>query len=169
MSTLEVVLADLSRDDHAAAVLALVDAYARDPMGDGAPLADDVRARLIDGLRAHPTSLVFLAYREAEAIGVAVCFRGFSTFRAEPLVNLHDLAVLPGHRGHGVGRRLLEAVEQRARELGCCRLTLEVQDGNHRARGIYAAAGFEQATYRPEAGRALFLVKPLAALPRGNP
>jgi ribosomal protein S18 acetylase RimI-like enzyme len=73
---------------------------------------------------------------------VAVCFLGFSTFAARPLLNVHDLAVLPECRGKGVGRALLEAAEARARAHGCCKLTLEVQDSNQRARGLYASFGF---------------------------
>jgi len=45
-----------------------------------------------------------------------VCFRGFSTFAAAPLINVHDLAVVPGFRGQGIGRRLLEAVEMYAED-----------------------------------------------------
>jgi hypothetical protein len=32
---------------------------------------------------------------------------------------------------------------------------------NHKARRVYAAAGFGQAVYQPEAGGALFMSKPL--------
>jgi hypothetical protein len=46
-SSLRYVQADLSNVDHQDAVLAMVDAYSRDPMGDGAPLAAEVRERLI--------------------------------------------------------------------------------------------------------------------------
>jgi len=159
--TVHVVHADLDRPEHQAAVLAMVDAYSRDPMGDGAPLAPDVRARLIPGLRKHPTTLVFLAYDDATPVGVAVCFLGFSTFAAKPLVNLHDVCVVPSHRGRGVGRRLLAAVEARARELGCCKLTLEVLDRNHRALDTYTAAGFKRYSLQPGAGEAIFLAKPL--------
>ena len=82
------------------------------------------------------------------------------------LINIHDLAVLPGHRGQGAGRRLLEEVERKAREMGCCKLTLEVQEHNHRARQVYAAAGFAQAKYQEAAGGSLFLAKPLVVGPR---
>ena len=116
-------------------------------MGDGAPLPDDVRARLIDGLRRHPTTIVFLAYAGGAAVGLATCFLGFSTFAARPLLNIHDLVVLPVYRGHGVGRALLEAVERRATALGCCKLTLEVTEQNHAARRVYERAGFHQAVY----------------------
>jgi GNAT superfamily N-acetyltransferase len=162
-----VVEADLRSPDHAAAVTRLVDTYAADPMGNGARLPAEVLAALIPGLRAHPTTIVFLAYRGETPVGVAVCFRGFSTFAARQLINVHDLAVLPEHRGHGVGRRLLEAVERKGRELDCCKLTLEVQEGNGRARALYKAMGFAQAVYQEAAGGSLFLTKPLEAARRG--
>jgi len=155
------VQADLGRADHQAAALALVDAYSRDPMGDGAPLAADVRERLIPGLRQHPTTLVFLAFDGDAPVGVAVCFLGFSTFAAKPLVNIHDFAILPTHRGRGVGRGLMAAVETKAHELGCCKLTLEVLDQNHRALRTYAAAGFKRYALQPGAGEAIFLTKEL--------
>jgi len=112
-------------------------------------------------LREHPTTLIFLAFQGGEAVGIAVCFRGFSTFNARPLINIHDLAVLPACRGRGVGRQLLGSVEQKARDLGCCKLTLETQENNLRARRIYEAAGFAQAVYEEAAGGSLFLAKSL--------
>jgi len=75
-------------------------------------------------------------------VGAAICFIGFSTFAAKLLINIHDFVVLPASRGKGVGRRLLDAVEGKARELGCCKLTLEVMDNNHHALRMYQAAGF---------------------------
>jgi ribosomal protein S18 acetylase RimI-like enzyme len=122
--------------------LHLVNAYARDPMGDGRDLPAAVRNRLISGLQQHPTSLVFLAFDEATPVGVAVCFVGFSTFAARPLINIHDLAVLPDYRGQGIGRLLLERVEAKGRDLGCCKLTLEVREDNHRAQQLYQKFGF---------------------------
>ncbi len=140
--SVDIQAADLDDPVHAAAIVAVLDTYARDPMGGGAPLPADVRARLLPGLRSHPTTLVLLAFDEGEAVGIAVCFVGFSTFQARPLLNVHDLAVLPARRGAGIGRALLAAAEAQARRRGCCKLTLEVQDQNHRARAVYARFGF---------------------------
>ena len=78
--------ADLSREDHAADTLRLLDAYSADPMGDGHPLSDAARRDLIPGLRQHPTTHVFLAYVDGEAVGIAICFLGFSTFAARLLL-----------------------------------------------------------------------------------
>jgi GNAT superfamily N-acetyltransferase len=161
MHPIEIVEAVLSRPDHQQTVLALVDAYACDPMGDGKPLSAEARARLIPGLLAHPTTLIFLAYQNGEPVGIAVCFRGFSTFAAQPLINIHDLNVVPTHRGQGIGQRLIAAVEAKARATGCCKLSLEVQENNHRARRSYAAAGFTQAHHESEFGGSLFMTKRL--------
>jgi ribosomal protein S18 acetylase RimI-like enzyme len=159
--TVTVVEADLGRKDHQEAVLAMTDAYSRDAFGDGKPLDPGVRERLIPGLRSHPTTLVMLAFECDRAIGAATCFVGFSTFAAKPLINIHDLVVATGCRGRGVGRRLLEAVEQKARALGCCKITLEVLDRNERALGAYKAFGFAQYELQEGAGQAIFMTKAL--------
>jgi GNAT superfamily N-acetyltransferase len=150
--------ADLAQLTHQQATLHMVDAYSRDPMGDGKPLAADVRATLIAGLRKHPTTIVFLAFEGDLPVGVAVCFRAFSTFAARPLINIHDLHVLPSHQGRGIGQALIRAVEDKARSLGCCKLSLEVLENNHRARKTYTAAGFS--SYSGE-GATLYLTKTL--------
>jgi ribosomal protein S18 acetylase RimI-like enzyme len=161
MTEVDIVEADLDRTEHQQAVLKLINAYAMDPMGDGKPLSETVQLELIPGLKAHPTTMIFLAYRGDEAIGIAVCFIGFSTFAARPLINIHDFAVLPEHRGQGAGHRILDAAERKAREMGCCKLTLEVQENNTRAKRVYEAAGFAQAEYQEAAGGSLFYSKAL--------
>ena len=104
-TSISIVEADLDRTDHQEAVVQLIDAYAQDPVILSQPLSQEVRRGLIPGLQKHPTTLVLLAYCDNEAIGVAVCFLGFSTFAAKPLINIHDFAVLPQHRGQGRLRR----------------------------------------------------------------
>ena len=163
-SAIRIIEADLSLPAHQEAVLAMVDAYSRDAMGDGKPLDPDVRAQLIPGLRRHPTTLIFLAFDGDQPVGAAVCFISFSTFAAKPLINIHDFVVLPTSRGKGIGRQLLEAVETKAKELGCCKLTLEVMDKNHQAVRMYQAAGFERYALQEEAGAAIFMSKPLKYL-----
>lgn len=149
---LSIVHADLGDPRHGAAVLEVVDSYSRDPMGGGAPLSAEVRGRLVSDLRAHPTTRIELAFDGDRPVGVAVCFLGYSTFQARPLLNVHDLAVIPEYRGRGIGRALLAAIEATARTEGCCELTLEVLEDNPRARTLYASVGFTdpvQGTHRP--------------------
>ena len=155
---LEVRLANLESASDAAALVAVLDSYASDPRGGSTPLSAEVKDRLIPGLKAHPTTRVWLAFDAGQAIGLCVGFMGYSTFRALPLINIHDLAVVPGRRGGGVGRALLTAAEAYARATGCCKLTLEVQDDNHPARMLYERFGFRDVVYG-DSGPTRFLSK----------
>jgi GNAT superfamily N-acetyltransferase len=142
MTRLEIREADFTDPGDAQGVVDVLDSYATDPVGGGQPLRSDVRERLIPALRKQPNSLVLLAFADEQAVGIAVCFFGFSTFQARPLLNIHDLAVVPGHRSKGIGRALLLEAEKQALDQGCCKLTLEVQEGNLTARSLYDRFGF---------------------------
>jgi ribosomal protein S18 acetylase RimI-like enzyme len=161
MQAVTVIEADFDDPQHQEAIVYLINAYARDPIGDGRDLPATVRHNLVPGLRKHPTSLVFLAFYDQKPVGIAVCFVGFSTFAARPLINIHDLAVVPEYRGQGVGRLLLERVEAKGRELGCCKLTLEVREDNHRAQRLYQTFGFGDRRTEQGAVRNWFLQKGL--------
>jgi GNAT superfamily N-acetyltransferase len=157
---LTVTLADYRDAGDAADVVAMLDAYARDAMGGGTPLAEDVKMRLAGDLAANPQAFSMLARLNDRAVGLANCFMGYSTFAAAPLVNIHDLAVLPGHRGTGIGKALLVAVEAEALKRGACKITLEVLSGNP-ARHLYAREGYGDYQLDPATGHALFWQKRL--------
>ena len=138
-----VVPADYDSPLHRDAIVRLLDSYAGDPTsGAGESLSDNARSNVVDGLRNHPTSVVLLATVGSEPAGLAVCFEGYSTFAARPLLNLHDLVVAPGSRGRGVGGALLKAVEAEARARGCAWVTLEVNGPNVGAQRLYRRHGF---------------------------
>lgn len=160
--------ADLGKPAHAEATLSLLDAYARDPMGGGGPLSDYARRHLIDRLRERPGVHVLLAFVDDLPAGLAICMEGFSTFACRPLLNIHDFAVLPQFRGLGIARDLLAAVEEKARTLSCCKITLEVLEGNTPARQLYQAVGFEGYELNPALGKAVFLQKKLTATLEGE-
>ncbi|MCJ2182259.1 GNAT family N-acetyltransferase [Novosphingobium sp. 1949] len=161
VAPLTVRLADYAYDADGRAIVALLDAYARDPMGGGAPLAEDVRARLPAALDAVPGAFSLIAFDGYHPVGLANCFTGFSTFAARPLVNIHDLVVLSGHRGKGIGAALMHAVEREARQRGACKVTLEVLSGNAPAKALYTAQGYGSYALDPEAGSAQFWEKKL--------
>ena len=144
---------------HRHALVMLLDAYARDTMGGGEPLAADVQERLCDDLAARPTAASFIAWQDGHPVGLVNCIEGYSTFKARPLMNIHDIAVLPGHRGAGVGQALLAAAQAHARARGCCKLTLEVLTGNGPALRSYQRFGFEPYQLDPSAGQASFMHK----------
>jgi ribosomal protein S18 acetylase RimI-like enzyme len=142
-----------------AALCEMLNVYAQDPMGGGAPVAAQPLARLCDDLAARPFAFSFLAWRGDVAVGLANCFEGYSTFKAQPLVNIHDIAVHPSARGQGVGQALLQAVQQEAHTRGACKITLEVLTGNAVALKSYARFGFAAYALDPAVGQAVFLQK----------
>ena len=60
--SIKLVKANLTDATHQAAIVAMMDAYSNDPMGDGKPLSDYARQNLISGLIEHPTTLIFLVF-----------------------------------------------------------------------------------------------------------
>jgi GNAT superfamily N-acetyltransferase len=158
----EIRQADYRDPGDATVLVALLDGYARDPLGGGTPLPADVRVTLPERLAAFPTALSLLAFADGEAAGLANAVLGFSTFAARPLLNLHDLVVAADYRGHGIGRRLLEQLETVAHERGCCKMTLEVLAGNATAQALYQRCGYAPYALDPDHGAAQFWHKPLA-------
>jgi len=157
----EIFEANLDITLHSQAVLELLNGYSKDPMGDGKPLDQDVFKELISGLQQHPTTIIFIAFHDNKAVGIVTCFKGFSTFQARPLIHISDFYLLPDYRGFKIGQKLLTAVEKKAIELNCCKITLEVQENNHHAMKIYKTAGFNRNIYVKEAGPTVCFSKPL--------
>ncbi|UPG72089.1 GNAT family N-acetyltransferase [Roseomonas gilardii subsp. gilardii] len=153
--------ADYGDPVQAGAIARLMEEYALDPMGGGKPLPEGVAERLAAELARRPQALTLLAYARGEAAGLLNAFEGFSTFAGRPLLNLHDVVVARRFRGQGISRLLLAEAERIARERGCCKITLEVLEGNQAARAAYEKAGFGAYVLDPTAGRALFWQKPL--------
>ena len=156
---LSICRVDFKQSAHRDALINLLDAYAQDPMGGGEPLADEVKRRLCDDMAERPTVASFIAWLDDAPVGLVNCVEGFSTFKSRPLMNIHDLAVLPGHRGAGIGQALMQAAQNHAQARGCCKLTLEVLTGNERALRSYEQFGFQPYTLDPAAGQASFMQK----------
>ena len=160
---LQVFPANYTDAHHAAALVGLLDAYARDPAGGSKPLSDFVKLNLVQALADRPQAFSVLAFDKDRAVGLVNCFEGFSTFACKPLVNIHDVVVLASHRGRRVGEKMLARVGQLAVQRGACKLTLEVLQGNHGARRLYERVGIVGFQLDPALGQAQFLQKWLTA------
>lgn len=158
---MELFEADLTNAQHANAVVFLLNSYASSPEGGGKPLPDEVQENLANALQKRPEAVVVLAFEDEEPVGLVICMEGFSTFSCKPLMNIHDVFVAATFRGQGVSRRLFERVEDIAKARGCCKLTLEVLEGNQVAQAAYSKFGFSGYELDPQMGRALFWEKKL--------
>lgn len=158
---LRAVTADYADPAHAAAIVALIDEYAADPVGGGEPLTAEVKARLVPALQQTPSAFTLLAYAGERPIGLVNGFTTLSTFAARPVINVHDVVVTADWRRRGIARYLLESVEELAQARGACKLTLEVLEGNRVAQRLYRDMGFIAYSLRPEFGVAQFWQKSL--------
>lgn len=157
----EILIADLASPQHAEAIVYLLNEYAKDDMGGNAELSDFVKKNLVAELRKRSSAHVILAFVDGAPAGMAICFEGFSTFACKPLLNIHDIVVASPYRRRGIAQKLLAKAEEVALQLGCCKLTLEVLEGNAAAQAAYRTYGFGGYELNPRMGKALFWQKKL--------
>jgi GNAT superfamily N-acetyltransferase len=97
------------------------------------------------GFGPRPTFEALIAERDRaqgrSAVGFALYFFTFSTFKARPTLYLEDLFVLPDERRHGIGRCLLAELARIAVERRCGRMEWSVLDWNTSARDFYFKIG----------------------------
>lgn len=158
---IKVIDTDLNIPAHREAVVELMNTYALDYMGGGEELSDFAKNNLANELAQRKYIHTVLAFVNDNPAGLIIAIEGFSTFACKPLLNIHDVVVASAYRRRGICKLLLQRIEDIALELGCCKLTLEVLEGNQVAQAAYKAFGFDGYQLNPDMGRALFWQKKL--------
>lgn len=133
---------------HCDALVRLMNEYVTDKMGGGDPYTEDQKILLVEGLKNHPAKLVYLAVSGDEFVGLVNAFINFATFTVKPFINIHDVIVTESWRNNRVGRQMLQVLIDRAAEMGCSKVTLEVRADNHNARYLYDSLGFHDSEPR---------------------
>ena len=95
---------------------------------------------------AEPDIVVLVAEREGEVLGYAYAGVEGPDYMAlrGPAGVLHDIVVDPAHRGHGVGRLLLDATLAALRDRGARQVVLSTAVRNVAAQRLFARAGFRR-------------------------
>lgn len=140
--SLAIIKADYDNPSHGAAIVAMLRDYAMDPMGGGEDLSPYAQDNVVAGLNAHDGAFTFLAFDGDAPVGISNCVTAFSTFKAKKYVNIHDVAVVKNARGKGVGTALFTAIENHAKTINACKITLEVLEYNAAAKALYKALGY---------------------------
>ena len=144
MKSLEIFDCDFSNKSHTEGLIFLLDHYKKGAMGDGEPLSEDTKTEVVEGLKKHPSLLILLVKYEGEFAGLSNCFVNFATFSATPFINIHDIVILEKFRGKGLGRQLMNAIAERAKKIGCKKITLEVRADNTNAQHLYKSLGYTE-------------------------
>ena len=121
-------------------------------IGEALPVALAERRRPADerrylrSLRRHPDAAVFVAETPEGVVGRLSIARD----RHPASAHVADLGLMvaASHSRRGIGRALLEAAVQWAREAGVQKLELHVFPHNAPAIALYESFGFEQEGYR---------------------
>ncbi len=82
-----------------------------------------------------------MAFNENEAIGYALFYENFSSFRGQRGFYLEDLYVRPGYRGRGIGEAFLKKLAQIAASRNFKRIDFLVLDWNETAIRFYKKLG----------------------------
>ena len=141
-----IIEADFSNTDHINDLLFVLNSYKSGEMGDGIPYTEAEKARLTTQFIVNPNVLAFLIYSNGKIAGGSVCFKAFSTFTTANLLNIHDLCIVEEFRSKGLGRELTEYIVNKARELLCSRITMEVREDNGIAKSLYSKFDFADLT-----------------------
>ena len=142
MTNITIHKVDYQNSQQVETLIGLLDEYARDPMGGAEPLAKEVTMRLATDLPKQANMFSLIVYVDDKAAGFCNCVRGYSTFAAKPLVNIHDLAVMGDYRGLGLSQKLIDAVAAEVKAIGGVKITLEVLADNVVAQNAYRRYGF---------------------------
>ena len=161
---IEVQIADYCNEKHGKDIGYLLNCYAGGFMGGGKSLPDHVVTNLALALSKVPHAFSVLCYVDGRPAGLVNCFEGFSTFKCKPLINIHDMYVSNEFRGLGISQKLLARVEEIANKKDCCKITLEVLEGNKTAQKAYVKYGFTGYELDPVLGKALFWQKSVSTV-----
>jgi len=141
---LSILNVDLQNELHCAQLIKLLNDYMNDPMGNNAPMDESLAPQIIAGLKTYAGYLGFFVLSGDQFAGLANCNQNFSTFKAKPILNIHDFIVAPEFRTIGAGHFLMNGILDYASKNGFCRVNLEVREDNHAAKSLYLKVGFSE-------------------------
>ena len=157
--TIKIIEVDYSNSQQAEDLVYMLNEYANDPMGGGEPLSNFARDNLTKELSQLPYAFSLLCYVDDSPAGFANCFESFSTFKCKPVIYIHDFAVKDGFRGRKLSQKILDQIESIGIKRGCCKITLEVLEGNTVAQNAYQKYGFKPYQLDSNYGSAQFWQK----------
>ena len=99
---------------------------------------DRIERRAFRHAMRSPTIICLVAKEDGEILGYGIVERR----RTSSAARLTSIAVAPHGLGRGIGKRLLAALERRAKAAGARRMRLEVRASNAAARALYEQAGY---------------------------
>jgi GNAT superfamily N-acetyltransferase len=135
-------MCDFTNQTHITSLKNLIRHYMTDAMGGCKPLTEKQEEAMVMGLESQSNCFVLFIELNTEIVGLATCFINFSTFRAMPYINVHDIVIHKSMRGKQLGNLLMQKIIEIGHHYNCCKITLEVREDNIIAQRMYTQLGF---------------------------
>ncbi len=137
-----------AQPEHADALIALFDRY-RQFYGKESDLSL-AETFVTERLAVQDTRFLLAQVNHPEhggqAAGFTQLFQSFSSVSGTRILLLNDLYVLPELRQKGIGRALMRAARDYARDCGYAGIKLETQETNHIGQALYESEGYVRQT-----------------------
>lgn len=105
------------------------------------PSKEDCRSFIEERLRNEDSAIFLAEDANGEPMGFTQVYYSFTSVGMARILILNDLYVNEEHRNRGVGRALINAVRDLAREKGAVRFDLETESDNTNAQKLYENYG----------------------------
>ncbi|MCK5792826.1 MAG: GNAT family N-acetyltransferase [Ketobacter sp.] len=127
-------------------ILPLIRAYQQ--FYNVASISDEKNAAFFSQFgESNPAGCQFIYRESGDAIGFATVYFSFASTITEKVAVLNDLYTIPGHRGKGVGRRLIEHCRGYAADHGAARLQWVTAPDNTPAQKLYESMNTKRSTW----------------------
>jgi GNAT superfamily N-acetyltransferase len=128
------------------ALLPMIAAY-QGFYGDNDPRTDRNRAFFRRFIAPSDDGMLIAAWRDRAIVGYACLYWHFSSTRAVETVLMNDLYVDEGNRRHGIGRALIQASAEIARDRDAHHLEWSTRPDTEEAQRLYESMGAEPSTW----------------------
>jgi aminoglycoside 6'-N-acetyltransferase I len=108
---------------------------------------DPIDRERADEFLADPRHYLVVAVADGQVVGFVSAVHYVHPDKSRPQLWINEIAVAPPYQRQGIGRRLMQRLLDRGRELGCREAWLGTEPSNTAARRCYAAAGGVEAPY----------------------
>ncbi|MBD3274147.1 MAG: ribosomal-protein-alanine N-acetyltransferase [Candidatus Marinimicrobia bacterium] len=100
-------------------------------------------------LKVRTDARSWVASLNQKIVGFIIAWYISASADEEGESHIHNIAVSPEYRRHGIGRSLLLKAVQKGTQLDCSVTVLEVRESNYEARSFYRDLGFYETGIRP--------------------
>jgi ribosomal protein S18 acetylase RimI-like enzyme len=115
----------------------------REELGEEKPVEREKMLAIFHRLLSSNEDYVYVAESEGRLVGLMKLSINESLYEDRPYVVINELDVADGHRGEGIGTRLVDEAFKLAERMDCCEVAVSTDSDNPGALRFYRRYGFD--------------------------